>query len=346
MLYLVVTVTEGVKCVLPERIITITENEQFSELYEIFTSGQFNNQGVEVYVRQNKVDKWVEVSDGLNSDLKIMEVLGYNHVKFSLVIESITDIDPPSFPNAFDIMMRNVQQLNLPQHRIEHTRRDLLYNEIIDLLHNQKAGWKGGIHQTLGKEFVERIANALWYIDPHLKLLHSRSCHMPALFKELATYASDDTDRNTYNLAYRTSHHKKEPISHQKLDLLIKSLELSLGQPWVNDNEWNNIIPTIIALAEMMRKYSEHLAKSKTIMATIHHNDESTRNPANNSCMFRVLGCKEDDLDKQYQELNDAILRCGFYHYVDIYSYLPIDIMKRYRYIKNLQLTYPIGIYR
>ncbi len=231
MLYLVVTVTEGIKCVLPERIITITENEQFSELYEIFTSGQFNNQGVEVYVRQNKVDKWVEVSDGLNSDLKIMEVLGYNHVKFSLLIESITDIDPPSFPNVFDIMMRNVQQLNLPQHRIEHTRRDLLYNEIIDLLRNQKAGWKGGIHQTLGKEFVERIANALWYIDSHLKLLNSRSCHMPALFKELATYASDDTDRNTYNLAYHTSHHKKEPISHQKLDLLIKSLELSLGQP-------------------------------------------------------------------------------------------------------------------
>jgi len=114
----------------------------------------------------------------------------------------------------------------------------------------------------------------------------------------------------------------------------------------VNNNEWNNIIPTIIALAEMMRKYSEHLVKSKTIMATIHHNDESTRNPANNSCMFRVLGCKGDDLDKQYQELNDAILRCGFYHYVDIYSYLPIDIMKRYRYIKNLQLTCPIGIYR
>ncbi|PKY57635.1 hypothetical protein RhiirA4_478831, partial [Rhizophagus irregularis] len=49
------------------------ENTQFSELYETFTSGQFNNQGVRVYVCQNKADKWVEVSDGLNSDLKIME---------------------------------------------------------------------------------------------------------------------------------------------------------------------------------------------------------------------------------------------------------------------------------
>ncbi|CAB4391120.1 unnamed protein product [Rhizophagus irregularis] len=346
MLYLVVIVTEGIKCVLPERIITITEDDQFSKLYEIFTCEQFNNQSVEVYVRQNKVDKWVEVSDGLNGDLKIMEVLGYNHVKFSL-IESLRNIEPPSFSDAFDIMMRNARQLKLPQLYTEHTRRDLLYNEIIELLQNKKAGWRGGIHQTLGKEFVERVANALWYIDPHLKLLQSRSCHMPALFKELATYASDNTDRNTYNIAYHTSHHKKESISHQKLDLLIKSLELSIGQPWVNDSEWDNhIIPDIIALVDMMRKYSEHLVKSNTLMAAIHHNDDSARNPANNSHMFHVFGCKEDDLNDQYRELNDAILQHGFYQYMDVYSYLPIDIMKRYRFLKNLQLTCSIGIYR
>ncbi|CAB4402386.1 unnamed protein product [Rhizophagus irregularis] len=106
MLYLVVIVTEGIKCVLSERIISIIEDNQFSKLYEIFTCEQFNNQSVEVYVRQNKVDKWIEVSDGLNSDLKIMEVLGYNHVKFSL-IESPRNIEPPSFSDAFDIMMRN-----------------------------------------------------------------------------------------------------------------------------------------------------------------------------------------------------------------------------------------------
>ena len=47
------------------------------------------------------------MSNGLNSDLKIMEVLGYNHVKFSVLIESIINTNPPSFPDAFDIMMRN-----------------------------------------------------------------------------------------------------------------------------------------------------------------------------------------------------------------------------------------------
>lgn len=350
MLYLIVTVTEGIRCVLPDQIITITENTQFAELYEIFTFGQFNNQGVEVYVRQNKVERWIKICDGLRGDLNIMKVLGYNHVKFALLIESAIDIieppEPPRFPDAFNIMMRNARQPKFPQHHTEHTRRDLLFNEIIDLLQNQNVGWRGGIHQTLGKEFVERVTNALWYIDPYLDLLHTRSCHLPALFKELATYASDDPDKNKYNLAYHTSHHKKEPISHQKLDLLIKSLEISIGQPWVNDNEWNNITSAIIALVEMMRKYSEHLVKSNTIMTAIHHSDGPARNPANDARMFHVLGCKEDNLNEQYQELNDAILQCGFYHYIDVYSYLPIDVMKRYRYLKNLQLTCPIGIYR
>ncbi|CAI2195542.1 8849_t:CDS:1, partial [Funneliformis geosporum] len=80
-------------------------------------------------------------------------------------------------------------------------------------------------------------------------------------------------------------------------------------------------------------------------MTTIHHNDESTCNPTNNASMFHVLGCKEDDLNEQYQELNDVILQLDYYQYVDIYSYLPINVMKHYRYIKNLQLTCSIGIY-
>ncbi|GBB93596.1 hypothetical protein RclHR1_00220030 [Rhizophagus clarus] len=62
--------------------------------------------------------------------------------------------------------------------------------------------------------------------------------------------------------------------------------------------------------------------------------------------MFRILGCKENDLSDQYQKLNDAILQHGFYQYMDVYSYLPIDIMKCYQFLKNLQLTCSIGIYR
>ena len=77
-------------------------------------------------------------------------------------------------------------------------------------------------------------------------------------------------------------------------------------------------------------------------MVAIHHSDESARDPTNNACIFHVLGCKEDDLDEQYWKLNDAILQRGFYQYMDIYSYLSADIIKRYRYLQNLQLKVPL----
>ena len=75
-----------------------------------------------------------------------MKVLGYNHVKFALLIESAIDIieplEPPRFPDAFNIMMRNAQQPKLPQNHTEHTRRDLLFNEIVNLLRKQNVGWR------------------------------------------------------------------------------------------------------------------------------------------------------------------------------------------------------------
>ena len=156
MLYLIVTVNEGIHCVLPEQIVTIAEDKQFSELYEAFTSGQFNNQGVKVYVRQNKVDKWVEVNDGLSGNLEIMKVLGYNHVKFTLLVEPVAaDIEPPSFPDAFDIMMRSARQPKLPQIRTEHTRCDLLYNEIIDLLCWLKGRYSSNIRKRIYRTYYK-----------------------------------------------------------------------------------------------------------------------------------------------------------------------------------------------
>ena len=105
--------------------------------------------------------------------------------------------------------------------------------------------------------------------------MHTCSCHLSALFKELATYASDDPNKNKYNLAYHTGHHKKEPISHQKLDLLIKSHYFCYNCTSRND-----------------AKYSKHLIKSNTIMTAIHYSDKPVHNLANNACMFYVLSCK------------------------------------------------------
>lgn len=198
------------------------------------------------------------------------------------------------------------------------------------------------MYDTIGKTFVNRITSAIWYIDPHLSTLHARSCNLPVFFTQLKTYQ----DGETYNKFYHTSHHKKNPLSQQKLVYLSSSLELSVNQPWVNNNVWNQVIPATLSLIEILKKYAGYLAITTTNMNILHHSDESARNPENDCIMYRIIACKDENLNDIYSQLNDVLLEKQMYEYIDIKQYLPIDIMKRYRFIKELQLTFLIGVYR
>ncbi len=51
--------------------------------------------------------------------------------------------------------MENTNKLALPAIKKEENWRDLLYNDIIRLFKQKKVGWTGGLHETVGKKFVE-----------------------------------------------------------------------------------------------------------------------------------------------------------------------------------------------
>ncbi|CAB4381993.1 unnamed protein product [Rhizophagus irregularis] len=96
-----------------------------------------------------------------------------------------------------------------------------------------------------------------------------------------------------------------------------------------------------------MRKYSEYLVATNNSMNKLHHSDKSSaRGPENSSTMYRIAACENNNLSENYIRLNDVLFEKHYYEYINIQSYLPNDVMKRYRFIKNLQLTFPIGIYR
>ncbi|PKK56209.1 hypothetical protein RhiirC2_872082 [Rhizophagus irregularis] len=328
MLYLLVQVNEGLKTVIPERIMSIEAAYQFYDLFEVITLGQYCDREVQIFVRREKSETWKEVDNGLNGDLKMLETLGFMQVKF-LVVDTnsvIQDIPAPtqSRLNAFKILMDNSCKPLLPQYRTEYNNCDKLYNEIIELFRVQKVGWMG---------------DALWYIDPHFSALNARSYHLPVFFTQLKTYQNDES----YNTFYYTSHHKKNPLSHQKLAQLSSSLELSISQPWACDDLWNQVIPAIVSLIEIMRKYSEYLVATNNSMNKLHHSDKSSaRGPENSSTMYRIAACENNNLSENYIRLNDVLFEKHYYEYINIQSYLPNDVMKRYRFIKNLQLTFPI----
>ncbi|CAG8631323.1 495_t:CDS:1, partial [Dentiscutata heterogama] len=164
MLYLLVQVNEGVKCVIPEHVISIeSTNNQFFDFFDAITLGQYDRREVKVFIRQREIEGWQEVDNGLNDDLAMLEVLGFRQIKFCLVYSK--NLDPPDLtqdgPDAFNILIANSRRLLLPRHCTENNNFDRLYNEIIELFQDQQVGWICGSHEMIGKEFINHLTSAL-----------------------------------------------------------------------------------------------------------------------------------------------------------------------------------------
>ncbi|CAG8797671.1 13476_t:CDS:2, partial [Gigaspora margarita] len=344
MLYLLVQVNEGVKCIIPERIMSIESTSTFFDLFDLTTMGQYDDREVKVSIRREKSEGWKEVDKGLDGDLKMLEVLGFMQVKFCLVSDTNLDttVSTQNRPDAFDILMKNSRQLLLPQRCTEHNNYHRLYNEIIELFEAQKVGWTCSSHETLGKEFVNRLTSALWYIDPHIPTLRARSYHLPVLFTQLKTYQNG----KSHDEFYYTSHHKKRQLSQQRLVHLPSSLEISISQPWASSDRWCQVMPEVLSLIEILKKYSYYLITTTASMNELHYSNESARSPGNNSTMYQVSACEPYQLKDEYTQLDDLLSEKSFYEHVEIQQYLPNDAIDRYKFMKELQLTYPIGIYR
>ncbi|CAG8603778.1 520_t:CDS:2, partial [Racocetra fulgida] len=110
-------INKGVKCVIPERIMSIESTSTFFDLFDLTMMGQYDDREVKVSIRQEKSEGWKKVDKGLDGDLKILEVLGFMQVKFCLVSDTNLDttVSTQNRPNAFDILMTNSRQLLLPQ---------------------------------------------------------------------------------------------------------------------------------------------------------------------------------------------------------------------------------------
>lgn len=144
MLYLFVQVNESIKCILSERIVSIEPtNNQFSNLFEAITFGQYVDRKIQVFVRREKTENWREVNNRINGDLEMMPILGLTQVKFCLIENTNTEMPvsaPNNEPNAFNILINNSHKLLLPQYYTEYNGHNRLFNEIIKLFQSQKIG--------------------------------------------------------------------------------------------------------------------------------------------------------------------------------------------------------------
>ena len=143
MLYLFVQVNESIKCILSEHVVSIEPaNNQFSDLFEAITFGQYIDRKVQVFIRREKTESWREVNNGLKGDLEMMFILGLIQVKFCLIENTNTEMPvsaPNNEPNAFNILMNNSRKLLLPQYAMVVTDFSMISLSFFSL--KELVGW-------------------------------------------------------------------------------------------------------------------------------------------------------------------------------------------------------------
>jgi hypothetical protein len=150
-------------------------------------------------------------------------------------------------------------------------------------------------------------------------------------------------DKN-YNSFYYTSHHKKESLKREKLEQLTELLELSISQPWASEIKWSDFILEIFELTDIIKRYANYLQRVASEINARHVSNSSARNLSQDLQVYTIEGSLEINI--KYQELLDFLLDKDNYEYFDLEEFIPSNPMQRYRYIKNLQLNFPVTIYR
>jgi len=246
---------------------------------------------------------WAGIRD-LNTKLIFCKNFEPYQLQFTLnTTESESLEDIRTNINPLERMMENSKRLHLLTKHLFVNRKDLMFNDLIDLLNQKSVGWIIGIHETIGNSFVNKLIDLLWYIDPHHEKIKARGCTIPDIFLTLPQYQINET----YNQFYFTGHHKKEQISSEKLETLIKTIESCVSQPWASQNIWKNIIGDIFNLCHIMRKYISYLKNVNERMKFINESDEPVCNIFNNIS----IETRESKKDR-YEFINNMKLKVPF----------------------------------
>ena len=100
-------------------------------------------------------------------------------------------VQPETPVNAFTILMSaSKTKYSVPaKYDITQPNAKLkLKNDMIDWLSENKLGWENAYTETIGRTFVNSLAEVLWYVDGNFQTLHDRGCGIPGMFSPFQGY--------------------------------------------------------------------------------------------------------------------------------------------------------------
>ena len=94
----------------------------------------------------------------------------------------------PPRVDAFALMMcsqRQIDQRKLPSKLVVRTKKDQLFNDVVDMLKPRGLLFSSNEVASSGQNLVKLLTDSLWYIDGHHESMKKQSCPIPEAFRGL-----------------------------------------------------------------------------------------------------------------------------------------------------------------
>ncbi len=260
-------------------------------------------------------------------------------------ITLVTD-KPKERVNAFDFMMNNRLDVKAklyypPKVATESDRKDWkLFNDLVGMMEARKYGFRmEATAKEDGKRFVGVLRDALWYILPHLKKMKERCGPFPDLFTFLLT--DSNTLEQEYNVPEK-HRHLPSKLENTKLEEAIQSLYGQVLNPVFMNPQLESCISGVKQLIKWLETYKSYLDKTEKAMKLLHKAENPARTFSDIQLKHIASKLGREDVGR-YLDLEGALNNTDPYKEIDLQDYLPTDRRKRYFFIADLSMPFPIS---
>ncbi|CAB4437017.1 unnamed protein product [Rhizophagus irregularis] len=292
----------------------------------------FNAMNNERTIEQFYSDLPLDVLSEENRELEVKAFLGkhVNSVSNGVVLDC---------PIADATKNFESNQRYLPKMKENGNEKERMIFDFVDYLQENNAGWVGkDVAESLGREFVKYVTEAIWYIDMcGVKKLKDRGYNIP---KQLD---------NFFERANPAKYKKKRPdFDKDILNEYISNLIPYKEAKWFNKPSFNWFKEIFIEFLDSIVSYVLYLDNQIKIMNENHTLDKSVRSIADSgtTIIYNANKFRSNDVINKYETLVNVLQELEYWIPLDVSPYCSNNPTKRYVYLNGFEKAFPFKVGR
>ena len=183
-----------------------------------------------------------------------------------------------------------------------------------------------------GSNFIHKLTQALWYIDPHHNKFAERGIHLPDCFSVYQGYND-----------YKKKKEKEPRLSKEGLEQHIQQLSHLLMQPWMSSKRFEVIYKDVEKLVDSLHAYKQYLCHQCDRVKSHQQLPQPVCSETNASLV--TVSAKSTN-SSQYQEMMEKLVNLPLYEPLFLNDIAPVDRYQRRKWLAEISVPFPIMLYK